>query len=61
MPLLKGSSKETVSENIREMMHSGHKQDQAVAASMRMAGKSKGKKRKKKHNSDTLYHAKSIV
>jgi hypothetical protein len=46
MPLLKGSSKETIGENIREMMHAGHPQAQAIAASMRNAGK--GKKRKKK-------------
>lgn len=42
-PLKKGSSKETVSMNVKEMMKSGHPQKQAVAASMRMAGKSKKK------------------
>lgn len=44
MPLKKGSSKETISENIREMMHSGHPQKQAIAAAMRQAGKSRRKK-----------------
>ena len=39
MPLKKGSSKETISENIREMMHAGHPQKQAIAAAMRSAGK----------------------
>lgn len=41
MPLEKGSSKEVISKNIREMMHSGHPQNQAIAAAMRSAGKSK--------------------
>ena len=40
MPLLKGSSQSIIGSNIREMMASGHKQDQAVAASLQMAGKS---------------------
>ena len=45
MPLLPGSSKSVISQNIKEMMQSGHKQDQAVAAALRKAGKSnKGKK-----------------
>lgn len=42
MPLKHGSSKATISSNIREMMHAGHKQSQAVAAAMRQAGKSRG-------------------
>ena len=42
MPLLKGSSKEVVSENIREMRNAGHPEDQAVAASLRMARESGG-------------------
>lgn len=37
MPLKKGSSKATISYNIREMMRSGHPQDQAVAAALRSA------------------------
>ena len=41
MPLKKGSSKKVVSENIREMMHSGRPQKQAVAAAMRSAGMSR--------------------
>jgi hypothetical protein len=41
MPLKKGSSKATISSNIREMMHSGHPQKQAIAAAMRQAGKSR--------------------
>lgn len=51
MPLKKGRSKATVSGNIREMMRAGHPQDQAVAASMRMAGKSKSSKGSKKRKS----------
>jgi hypothetical protein len=46
MPLKKGSSKETISYNIRELRASGRPQDQAVAIAMDKAGKSrKGKKK----------------
>jgi hypothetical protein len=41
MPLKAGSSREVVSENIREMMRSGHPQAQAVAASLKKAGLSR--------------------
>jgi hypothetical protein len=43
MPLKKGSPKKVVSENIREMIAAGHPRDQAVAAALREAGKSKKK------------------
>ena len=48
MPLKKGSSKETIQHNIREMVHAGHPQTQAVAASLNAAGKGKPKKKVKK-------------
>lgn len=44
MPLRPGKSKKIVSQNIREMVRAGHPQKQAVAAAMRKAGKSRGKK-----------------
>jgi hypothetical protein len=46
MPLKKGSSKKTISSNIREMMASGYPQKQAVAASLRSAGVPKKRKKK---------------
>lgn len=52
MPLLKGSSKDIVSENIRMMRHEGHPQDQAVAAAMRAANPKKKKKKKQKMNAN---------
>jgi hypothetical protein len=41
MPLRKGKSRKVISQNIREMMASGHPQDQSVAAAMNEAGMSK--------------------
>ena len=46
MPLHKGKSKSVVSSNIRELMHSGRPQKQAVAIAMSEAGKSRKKQRK---------------
>lgn len=46
MPLKPGSSKKVVSQNIREMMRSGHPQKQAVAAAMRKARQSAGRKKR---------------
>lgn len=40
MPLEKGSSREVVSENIREMVNAGHPQKQAVAAALNEARRS---------------------
>ena len=51
MPLVKGKSKKVISENIREMVASGHPLKQAQAASLNQARKSGAKipkKRKKK-------------
>lgn len=43
MPLKKGKSKSTISKNIKEMVHSGHPQKQAVAAALDEARKSGAK------------------
>jgi len=48
MPLKKGSSKKTVSTNIRTLMHEGKPQKQAIAIAMSKAGKAKKGKGKGK-------------
>lgn len=49
MPLKKGSSRETISQNIKTEMAHGKGQKQAIAISLKAAGKSKyqGKGKKK--------------
>jgi len=45
IPLKAGKSKKVVSENIREMVKSGHPQKQAVAAALRKKRESRGAKK----------------
>jgi len=47
VPLSKGRSQKAISGNISEMIKAGHPKDQAIAAALDKAGKSK-KSRKKK-------------
>ena len=48
MPLSKGCSRKVVSKNVRELIHSGRPQRQAVAAALSNARKSCGKKSRKR-------------
>lgn len=47
MPLKPGKSNKTISENIKEMVHSGRPQKQAVAAALNNARRSGAKKPKR--------------
>ena len=59
MPLAKGKSRAVISSNIREMMHAGHPQKQAIAAAMNQAGMAKhkpGKKRRVRDYRDVKFY-----
>lgn len=46
MPLKKGTSRKTFESNVREMMHAGHPQKQALAAAYSQQRRSRTRKRK---------------
>lgn len=47
MPLKKGSSQKTISENIAELVRAGHPPNQAAAIAYKEAGKGRKKRSKK--------------
>jgi hypothetical protein len=54
VPLKKGSSKEIISYNIRELIHSGHSQRQAIAIALSEARRVRTPKKKKKRKERDL-------
>lgn len=47
MPLYSGKSKEIISRNISELVHSGRSQKQSVSIALSKAGKSRNKRKDK--------------
>lgn len=58
MPLLNGSDPTIISQNIRELRHSGKPEDQSVAIAYSVAGKSKKKGHPNRAKNLGAYHHK---
>jgi hypothetical protein len=56
MPLAKGTSRATISRNIREMEASGHSHKQSVAAALHTAHPKGGKRRQKRDRRDIKFY-----
>jgi hypothetical protein len=61
MPLKSGSSRETISQNIREMVESGHPQEQAVAAALRKSREDEMAEKKDQEEEKPVKETKTTV
>jgi hypothetical protein len=60
MPLKHGKSEKVIGENIAELRHAGHPEDQAIAIAESEAGNSKPKKKRKSEKEKQEHRRKEI-